>query len=199
MTEHEVRICTDSQSFVGALLSGPQRRQDATSKHWIPGHCELYGNEAADKAAREGAIADGQYDIAIDFNTAKAVIKRKVEQYWKRSIDHPFMEHKRRASYIGQSNLTVAEERILSQLRCGGHCPILQKYLHFIQVAEDDTCQMCRREPETAEHCLLRCPATEVVRHQIFGRNVNLSALWERPEDVIKFLRRTGRLDARQH
>ncbi|KAH7725651.1 hypothetical protein AAVH_06833 [Aphelenchoides avenae] len=100
LTEHEVRICTDSQSLIGALISGQQRRQDATSKHvwqlieqlfpaggchltvqWIPGHCDLYGNEAADQAVKEGAIADGQNDIAIDFNTAKAVIKRKVEQY----------------------------------------------------------------------------------------------------------------------
>ncbi|KAH7720545.1 hypothetical protein AAVH_11971 [Aphelenchoides avenae] len=135
----------------------------------------------------------------MDFNTAKAVIKRKVEQYWKRSIDHTYMEHKRRAACIGQSDLTAAEERIISKLCYGGHCPILQKYLHFIQAADDDTCQMCRREPKTAEHCLLRCPATEAVRYEILGHDVNFSALWERPEDVIKFLRRTGRLDARQN
>lgn len=33
LTEQKIRICTDSLSLVTALLSGQQRRTDATSKH----------------------------------------------------------------------------------------------------------------------------------------------------------------------
>lgn len=89
------------------------------------GHCELYGNEAADQAARAGAKADAQNDVAIDFNTVKVVIKRKTEDYWKRSIAQPYMEHKRQAAHIApcgahrcrRTDLVPATLRIHSSCR----------------------------------------------------------------------------------
>ena len=48
---------------------------------WIPSHCELPGNEAADRLAKKGACLD-QPDIPVNQNTCKQIIKEKSKKEW---------------------------------------------------------------------------------------------------------------------
>ena len=79
------------------------------------------------------------------------------------------------------------EDRVhLSRLRCGHHTAI-PAYMHRIGLAPDATCPRCDAVEGTAEHVLLHCPALQIHRdsHHIHS----LEHLWERPEEVIDFLR----------
>ena len=141
----EVRICTDSRSLIQSLQSGPAKRPDECSRRiwellallfqpntahltlqWVPGHSDVEGNEAADALAKRGMNAP-QRGTPIDFDSAKAAIKRHVWHRWKAGITNAFHKNKAQAQRRGdESQLGVEEQRILSQLRGGGHCTILQ-------------------------------------------------------------------------
>ena len=79
------------------------------------------------------------------------------------------------------------EDRVhLSRLRCGHHTSI-PTYMHRIGLAPDPTCTHCNNAEGTVEHVLLHCPALQIHRdrHHIQA----LEHLWERPEEIVGFLR----------
>ncbi|KAH7698464.1 pol-like protein [Aphelenchoides avenae] len=101
----EVRICTDSRSTVQALQSGPRSTTDGVvteiwqliermfpadgallTIQWIPGHCGMDGNEAADRLAGGASNIIGQQQVPVDFSSAKAAVKRRTKERWKQSI-----------------------------------------------------------------------------------------------------------------
>ena len=101
-TESEIWIFTDSESAVERLKAGPGAQTDSTADHvwlninslakhrnitiqWIPGHRDIDGNEAADKAAKEASQLD-QQDVALDFNTMRSTIKRHFRKKWREAV-----------------------------------------------------------------------------------------------------------------
>ena len=86
-----------------------------------------------------------------------------------------------------EKGLSVRQRAILAQLRCDGHCPILQTYLYRIGKADCDTCIFCQEAPDTLEHCLLYCKNHDNHR-QTHLPNACLDDLYQRPEEVVNFL-----------
>ena len=88
----QVRFCTDSRSVLQALATGPSTKVDSlfanvwqllaalsrrchVTLQWIPGHCDIAGNEEADvQAAAAGLLRQRRVPIAWD--SARAVIRR---------------------------------------------------------------------------------------------------------------------------
>ena len=218
----EVRICTDSQSLVQNIKAGPGRkRMDKTTNEvwermakifteevhltlqWIPGHAGIVGNVIADDLANRGAKERGQKEVPIDYKSAKAKIKGWAKEERKKEVEEgkyaELMKIKNRAKRSeDEEELTAKEQRIISQLRCNGHCTILRAYQYRIGISDEPTCLKCNEEEETIEHMLLNCAATEEKRGQILGPNATMKTLWEDPKNVLKFLRNTDRFGARQ-
>ena len=83
------------------------------------------------------------------------------------------------------------EAVLLAQLRAG-HCHHLMAYCRIVNPLADPLCPDCKEEPEEIEHWLIRCPAWETVRRDVFGdRPPPLSALARAPTLVSQFARRT--------
>ncbi|GFR81878.1 RNA-directed DNA polymerase from mobile element jockey [Elysia marginata] len=157
--------------------------RNATNLHipWIPGHCGIAGNDEADHLANQGQIED-QREVEIDLKTAKAVSKRHVLDT-SRNTPTP---HSR------QRGRSVATRVVLTQLRCNGESPILQKYLYDIGASPSDACLQCGQSPEDLHHALYNCPEVDFFQSLIPGDP--MESLWESPVEMIEFLRVSQRL-----
>ena len=207
-------VITDSQSSIAALSSGPGNQfgdqgnriwglimriasQGIPIKfQWIPGHRQIEGNEEADKAAAE-ATKLPQDNVPIDFNTAKAAIKRYIREEDK-ADSSPTFHYKvtKNTPKKLKSNLTRKEEVLIHQLRCGksplaANC--LYKYLGLSE--EHGLCMMGCREKETVEH-LLTCKVYDQQRWETLQNLDPISALNDCPDKVLAFLKKIGRLTA---
>ena len=210
-------VCTDSQSAVQALSSGPPRPASALDSRiwsaltrlssaghiitfqWVPGHVGLEGNERADLAAKQATLSD-QSTVAIPFKAAKTLIKRSFTSSFISSIPpHRITGRPRPPPHRDkEENLSRRERVILAQLRAGAHCPILGSFLHRIGKLDSPKCLDCDEPEDSLQHALLECPRWNRLRNLTLGAFPSIDALWEEPAAVAAYLRGSGRLDARR-
>ena len=196
----KIAICTDSQSLTVALECGTDdtaliRQMLDTSRNeiriqWIPGHCNIEGNEIADKEANQAREID-EPPLPTTYRAAVSEINRQIQP-------QPMTHHRAARTYQGhsrkrdESELKSRKEAVLmAQLRAG-HCPLLAAYKNLLDPTKDPMCPACQEDCQTVEHWLLECPGTLSSRHNIFGTtNLDLEVLSERPGDVVELARRT--------
>ena len=208
----QVRFCTDSRSVLQALATGPSTKVDSlfanvwqllaalsrrchVTLQWIPGHCDIAGNEEADvQAAAAGLLRQRRVPIAWD--SARAVIRRTARRQWLERPQPPWHERAagRMPSLAEVSRLPRADAVTVTQLRTG-HSILLGSYRHRIGVAPSPTCQdCCTDDLDTAEHFLLDCPAHHQIRSALFSSPLlsDPFPLFAQPADVATFVRRAG-------
>ena len=210
-----VLMCSDSKSLIERLQSGPT---DAASLReaelwkclgdinilghpriilqWVPGHCELEGNEAADILAKR-ATKLPQTTSAIDFKTVSATVKRECWTRCRKGTYHdsyPLSGAPPPTNPDLEKSLTRKQRCIMSQLRAGGHCTIFQAYRFRIGQSDTPECKRCGDPEDDMEHCLLQCPALDVHRLRTLGANIGIQVNNKRPADVINFLQCAGLL-----
>ena len=172
---------------------------------WVPGHCDLVGNDWADSAAGEAAAAPLQHpdDIidtppssSISFEAARALILREI-------IDPPTTHQRTKTIYAddegNQQNqkkniqngprISRKEAVLLAQLR-SDHCHTLAAYRNVVDKKSSPYYPHCKDEHETIEHWLRECPATAVKRMRVFGGPAPpMTALVNNTEAVLAFAR----------
>ncbi len=191
-------ICTDSQALLTSIenmsADTAEIRRDLqtlhgkTYMHWIPGHSNIPGNELADKAAKEAAMlpeSDSE-PTPISYGVARAVVKGHVKD---RDPVHPVVSEAYKGYIRKSADHKVNNRRdaaLLAQLR-SGHCLELAHYRNRIDPTKSATCPRCGEVDETVKHWI-SCPATIMIREQIFGRaNLSLDILTKNPESALAF------------
>jgi ribonuclease HI len=190
-THKKIAIFSDALSVLEALQS-PQKKElnELTTSlirlsseaevtlQWIPAHCGVYGNEAADKLAKEGGEMD-QNDKSVSYQDEKTIIKTLVNSKWRQL--HP--SHNPADSYF---SLDRADQVILFRLRSGHNR--MNAHLFRLKIVPTDKCP-CKTAPMTTQHLLMDCPLHEVIRQATWP---NATALMEKLYGGILELQKTA-------
>ena len=133
---------------------------------WVPGHCNLRGNELADLEAKLGSEV-AHSSVPLDSSTRAALIRREERQS---SLTHPRMTAlyttRLREEEEEEALLQKADRTDLIRFLCGHH-PHLRRWQHMTRMSETDSCRLCAEEEESSEHLWLRCPAFITERQRL--------------------------------
>ena len=169
-----------------ALLSDLNTKTQNTVLQWVPGHCNIAGNETADSLAKKGAkmtqIAD-----STDLSEAKTLTKAAIRKKWMSS--HP--DYNKNDPYY---HLQRAEQVIVFRLR-NNHNRLRQHMHTKLKIGDTPLCQ-CGQGPENSHHVLQQCPRFQALRTQTWQNPTTLDKkLYGGVEDLrrtAQFIRSTG-------
>jgi ribonuclease HI len=171
-------ICTDSQSVISALKSGPILQNTImASEIWamllilakggikiviqfVASHCGVPRNVLVDKLAANKFMDyhDLQHLAAIPFQAIKAMVKSGVHALWRSNLDtsrYRYSNFKGNFTDLKVSNtLPRCDEVLLAQLRTG-ECRKLGIFRRRINL--NTKCRWCFQVDETVEHLYSEC------------------------------------------
>lgn len=186
---NKVVLFTDSLSALQALESDPtddfiaeiltlvQRLCETTTLvlQWVPAHIGLYGNEIADKLAKEGSLLE-QPVVPLSYSEAKSILRSIQKEEWI-ALNLGY-----RADQDSFNKLDRNHQTIIFRLRTG-HCR-LNSHTFKLGLVPSANCS-CDTVAQTPEHILQTCPRYTNDRKRIWPRDLDLKAkLWGTVEDL---------------
>ena len=133
---------------------------------WIPAHVGIYGNEQADRLAKE-ALKNTHIEVKIkcDYNEIILQIKEFILSEWQKEYDrsekgkfYKYIEEKvsYQVKYKGKSK---KKDITMTRLRLG-RCK-LNYYMYKMGLHDNGHCDTCI-QPETIEHYLTSCKHSNI-------------------------------------
>ena len=169
--ERNIVFLTDALSVLQSLKRNKDVENNAlstalanvSSEHktilqWIPSHCCQFGNETADRLAKEGSILP-QEDRTTSFNEVKTIIKTQLRAKW----------HEHHPNYNPADpyyKLSRQEQVIIIRLRTN-HNRLKHHLYHKFKIGETDQCP-CGTASQTAKHILQFCPILSTKRKMMW-------------------------------
>ena len=160
-----VVFLTDARSVLEALQNNKQPRlqealQDIKSPRtvlqWVPAHCGIAGNDAADRAAKEGASQE-QEDNPVTFAEMTTIIRSLHNQPQAEDSYHQLSR---------QQQVTIFRLRT-------GHNRLNHHMSRKLRLAPSPLCS-CGLAEQTAEHILQDCPGLRKLRDEIWPEPAGL-------------------------
>ena len=166
------------------------RRDNEVTFCWLPGHAGIYGNELADKKAKE-AVNVKPLDIHIKIpvsdikSTLKSIVYNKWNEEW--TNQNNVSKLKEIQPVIRRNtdlNLSRTDQIRITRLRIG-HTRLTHS--HFYTGLQPPVCGPCRCRI-TVKHLLLECRNYDEVRERYFDDNTSMNIIFNNRENVLKLL-----------
>ena len=160
---------TDHNNLKKALMDLQTSAQEVVLQ-WIPGHCNIFGNEVADELAKKGSELE-QIHQDLNLNETRTIINATIDKRWKET--HPQYDKK---DHI--YNLSHADQVTIFRLRCG-HNRLCCHMFNCFKLGETARCE-CGADKQDAQHILQDCILYSDHRSAIWPTEVSLKkkALW---------------------
>ena len=192
-------IITDSMSMWQALQSNNWKDDDyhlhqikskvraVDSKItllWVPSHCNIEGNERADKLADQGT-KEPQNEVPLSEKIVKARIRRR---RWVPTHDRvrKIYRERRKPKLEVERRWPRKVRSAYSRLRTG-HAKQLAYYRYLIEKEDSPECA-CGDGDETAEHLLCHCEQLRAARERLLIRNPSPDWLVKEPDKCRRLL-----------
>ena len=160
---------------------------------WVPSHCGITGNEAADRAAK-GALNKPISPMMTPFSDKIPYIDKYIQNAWQWDWDRAVPNKLNRIKPIlGPPYLvhtTRKDQVILNRVRIG-HSRLTNSFL--MEKVPKPTCHFCNTNRKlTINHVLIHCPAFNAIRQKYFVV-LSLKDLFDNvnSENIINFLKET--------
>ena len=154
---------TDYNNLKKALMDLQTSAQEVVLQ-WIPGHCNIFGNEVADELAKKGSELE-QIHQDLNLNETKTIINATIDERWKET--HPQYDKK---DHI--YNLSHADQVTIFRLRCG-HNRLRCHMVNCFKVGETARCE-CGADKQDAQHILQDCILYSDQRSAIWPTEVSI-------------------------
>ena len=140
---------------------------------WVLGHSFLPENDTADELARQGALLAPS---AIPCSPSPLISRIHSSHFsvWRCTVLSRSFDTQ--VSLISTEELVFPYQArcVLSCLRCNRHSLLLSSYLSRIGRIENPSYSACGHSSQDTSHLILHCPATDSLRHSIFGNSLSL-------------------------
>ena len=152
----ETKISTEARDFQD-LIRQIKANHKQTVLQWIPGHCQISGNEQADILAKKGAQITQTHIRESSYHSIKLHLEQVFQSVYRHELETR-LTHKQWKQEITKipdwpGRKAVAEFRL-----CVGH-DCLGTHLHRTAIRPDPCCMLCSlREPTDRNH-LGQCTA----------------------------------------
>ena len=142
---------------------------------WIPAHCGLSGNDAADRLAKSGSRLE-QPTQPISYREAKTLVKQHFKQSWTQAHNPPADDQ--------LHLLPRPYQTTIFRLRTG-HCRLLS-HMYRLGLSHTPDCP-CQTALQTPEHILQSCPLHRATRLHFWPQGATVEQqLWGNAEQLAK-------------
>ena len=144
------------------------------------GHCDIPGNDRADKLARQGT-SKTQHDEQVSYATSKQIVQTKSRKIWhdgwaRGNTGRIYYQHQQTPSQTDPIiQLHRAHQTAVFRLRTH-HAP-LNAHLHRINKEHPAKCVYCPDSDETVEHFLFQCPLYDNIRSRLLPAQPNIPSM----------------------
>ena len=107
---------------------------------------------------------------------------------WRHTVSSKFFDTQVPSISTEEPVLPRHARCVLSRLCCNEHSLLLGSYLSRIRRIENASCSACGHLSQDISYLILHCPATDSLRHSLFGDSLSLYDLWSRPWGVAWLL-----------
>ena len=174
MQHHKQPIVTDILTTANNLHN---QNDVATSIHWIPGYCDIPGNDRADKLARQGT-SKTHHDEQVSYAASTQIVHRKSRKIWhdrwaRGNTGRIYYQPQQTPNQTDPINqLHRAHQTVVFRLRTD-HAP-LNAHLHRIKMEHPAKSVYCPDSDETVEHVLSHCPLYDNIRSRLLPAQPNI-------------------------
>ena len=156
---------------------------------WIPGHCDITGNEIADKLAKEGACKE-QKNYPCSMDTVKQILKNQSKEEW---LNRWAGGTTGRAYFVEKScpskkddidKLDRKDQSVIFQFRTGHAATNF--HLNCLKPQHEPHCRHCPWPYETNTHILLECSGLRSNRECLLPKNLTIHNTLYGPLEQLK-------------